>query len=316
MTQVTSDWELLREYVDRGSEPAFARLVGAHVDMVYSAALRQVRRRDLAEEVTQVTFIVLARKAATLRSDVMLPAWLHKTARYTAANVLKVQARRTAHERKAAQMAADFLRVDSSWERLSPVLDEGIARLNEQDRTAILLRFFQRKSLAETGQALGVSEDAAGMRVSRALEKLRAFFRTRGVALPAAALGGVITTNSVHAAPVAFKASLAANTLGALHGTAAAATGAAAAHAAIANAVCRGIMLAKAKAAAVLLGVTLAIAGGGFLVATYLVVPLWQRATKTQQPAADHATSMTSATTPDPLSTWNLPGPLGHRSKS
>lgn len=308
MTQVTSDWELLREYVDRGSEPAFARLVGAHVDMVYSAAMRQVRRRDLAEEVTQVVFIILARKAATLRPDVMLPAWLHKTARYTAANVLKVQARRTAHERKAAQMAADYLRVDSSWERLSPVLDEGIARLNEQDRTAILLRFFQRKSLAETGQALGCSEDAAGMRVSRALEKLRAFFRMRGVAMPAAALGGVISANSVHAAPVAFKTSVAAHALGAVQGGAAAA----AAHIAIADAVSRGLMVAKAKAAAVLLCATLAIAGGGFLVANYLVVPLIHRATKAQQPT-EGGTSMTSAANPDPLDAWALPGPLGHR---
>lgn len=303
MTQVTQDWPLLREYVERGSEQAFARLVGAHVDMVYSAALRQVRRRDLAEEVTQVTFIILARKAATLKPDVMLPAWLHKTARYTAANVLKVQARRVAHERKAAEMAADYLRVDSSWEKLSPVLDEGIARLSERERAAILLRFFQHKSMAETGQALGCSEDAAGMRVSRALEKLRAFFRTRGVALPAAALGGVISTNSVQAAPAAIKGGVAAKALGVVHGTCAASAtaGAAAAQLSIADAVCRGIILAKAKAAAVLLGVTLAAAGGGFLVANYLVAPLWQNMTRPHpQPPADRERSIT-ATEPAPL---------------
>jgi RNA polymerase sigma factor (sigma-70 family) len=303
MTQVTQDWPLLREYVERGSEQAFAKLVASYVDMVYSAALRQVRRRDLAEEVTQVVFIILARKASTLKPDVMLPAWLHKTARYTAANVLKVQARRTAHERKAAQMAADYLRVDSSWEKLSPVLDEGIARLNERERAAILLRFFQHKSLAETGQALGVSEDAAGMRVSRALEKLRAFFRSRGVAMPAAALGGVISANSVHAAPAAFKGVVAAGAFGALHGSAGAAT-AAATQLSLADAVWRGIVFAKAKFAALVVCAILSAGVGSFLVANYLVVPIWQRVTHSPQRQQEGGTSMTSA---DPLATWNLP---------
>jgi RNA polymerase sigma factor (sigma-70 family) len=301
MTQVTQDWPLLREYVERGSEQAFARLVASYVDMVYSAALRQVRRRDLAEEVTQVVFIILARKASTLKPDVMLPAWLHKTARYTAANVLKVQARRTAHERKAAEMAADYLRVDSSWEKLSPVLDEGIARLNERERAAILLRFFQHKSLAETGEALGVSEDAAGMRVSRALEKLRAFFRSRGVALPAAALGGVISTNSVHAAPAALKGMVAAGAFGAVHGAAA---GAAASQLTLADAVWRGIVFAKAKFAALVVCAVVSAGVGSFLVANYLVVPMWQRVTHSPQRQQEGGTSMTSA---DPLATWNLP---------
>src|SRR3954452_13029843 len=131
--QTSRDWELLRQYTLGADEKAFSQLVCLHIDMVYSAALRQVHGdRHLAEEVTQVVFIVLARRARTIRPDTILAAWLHKTTRFTALNVLKVEARRKAHERKAAQMTLDMRRVDSSWKWLSPVLDEGIARLSDK----------------------------------------------------------------------------------------------------------------------------------------------------------------------------------------
>jgi RNA polymerase sigma factor (sigma-70 family) len=239
MTDLSQDRELLRQYVHRASEPAFAELVARYVDMVFSAAMRQVRRRDLAEEVTQVTFIILARKAPSLGPDVILPAWLHRTAHFTAANVLKTEARRRNHERKAAEMNVEFLRVDSSWEKLSPVLDEAVAKLNDKDRAAILLRFFQRKSMAETGQALGVSEDAAAMRVSRALAKLRSIFREKGVAMPATSLAGVMAANAVHAAPPTLLPNLAANVFASINTPAAIAT---------TSAVCRSMTIAKVKA--------------------------------------------------------------------
>ncbi|HZZ41765.1 MAG TPA: sigma-70 family RNA polymerase sigma factor [Tepidisphaeraceae bacterium] len=299
MMRSTPDWELLREYAEQGSEPAFTKLVNTHVDIVYSAALRQVRRRDLAEEVTQVVFILLARKAGEMTPDTILPAWLHKTTRFTAANVLKVEARRKAHERKAAQMAMDYLRVDSSWDRLAPNLDEAIARLSEQDRAAILLRFFQHKSLAETGQSLGISEDAAGMRISRALNKLRFFFQGRGVALPPAALGGIISVNSVHAAPPTLGTTLAANALASLHGGVASA--AFSAYASTASAVSQGLFLAKAKAIAVVLCAAIGIGGAGFLLTNYLLLPLWQHATTpSPQPSSDHAASTTTSFNPLP----------------
>jgi len=258
MTQCSRHWQLLRDYVEQGCEQAFAQLVAEHIDLVYCSALRQVRDRHLAEEVTQIVFIILARKAGSLGSEVVLPAWLHNTTRYTAMNLLRAEARRQAHECKAAKMkgqlqsafAFDPLsRVDSSWKHLEPVLDEALARLNQRDRAAILLRYFQHKSVAQTAEALGISEPAAGMRLHRAVEKLRRFFQSRGVSLPAAALMGVISANAIHPAPTGLAQTVA---VGAFHAAEHAASAAACSRqicecSTLADSVIRTMAIAKAK---------------------------------------------------------------------
>ncbi|HMB96291.1 MAG TPA: sigma-70 family RNA polymerase sigma factor [Tepidisphaeraceae bacterium] len=284
MIQCDQHWELLREYVERGSEPAFAKLVAQHVDIVYSAALRQVRDKHLAEEVTQIVFIVLARKAKSIRPGTILSAWLYKTARYTALNLLRTETRRRSYERKAAEMNSEFQRVDSCWSRLSPMLDEGIARLSESDRAAIILRYFQQHSMAETASTLGVSEQAAAMRIHRAIEKLRAFFRDRRVDLPAGALVGVISANSAHAAPQGLAGAL---TIGAL---AAARGGAAAGAISVADAVSRAMALAKAKAVAFVTGAIVASVLIAGIAANYAISSLAHRST--QPPVNRESTSM------------------------
>jgi RNA polymerase sigma factor (sigma-70 family) len=192
------DWERLQRYVE-GDQRAFAELVAAHVDTVYGAALRQVRSPELAEEVVQAVFIILARRASTLDRETILPAWLHRTAFYTARNTIKQAARRRRHERRAAAGEAfgeDRTAGGPTWQRLSPALDAGVANLREADRQAIVLRFFQRQSLAEVGRTMGISEDAAQMRVSRAVGRLRAFFVRAGVTLDTCSLANVIWTNT------------------------------------------------------------------------------------------------------------------------
>ena len=91
---------------------------------------------------------------------------------------------------------------NEAWLQIAPILDDAISRLGQRDRDAIVLRFFENKSLGEVGAALGASEDAAKMRVNRALEKLRKIFSKRGVSSTTAIIAGAVSANSVQAAPV------------------------------------------------------------------------------------------------------------------
>ena len=208
---MTDDMELVREYATRQSEPAFETLVARYVNLVYSAGLRQVADPHLAEEVTQAVFIILARKARSLGPKTILPSWLHRAACFVAADALKVRRRRAQREQEAHMQSLlnePSPGTEDAWPQLAPLLDTAIAGLNEQERHAIVLRFFENRSLAEVGRALGANEDAARMRVNRALEKLRKFFTKRGVSSTTAIIAGAMSANSVQAAPAALAKSV------------------------------------------------------------------------------------------------------------
>jgi RNA polymerase sigma factor (sigma-70 family) len=206
----TEDMDLVRAYASHSSEEAFATLVSRHVNLVYSAALRQLHDGHLAEEVTQATFIILARKAGSLGPKTILSAWLCRTAQYAAADLLKTQRRRQSREQEVyVQFLLKQPEPDSSpWTNIAPLLDIAMARLGEKDHTAIVLRFFEGKDLKQVGAALGVSENAAKTRVSRAVEKLRKFFVRQGITLSADAIMGAVSGNSVQAAPIALAKSV------------------------------------------------------------------------------------------------------------
>jgi uncharacterized protein (TIGR03435 family) len=198
------DMRLVREYASRQSESAFAALVSRHTNLVYSAALRQTRDPQLAEEVTQVVFIILARKAASLGAKTILTGWLYRTAGYVSGSALKRELRRQHREQEAYMQSELDAQAGSTWKQLSPLLDEAILRLGQTDRDALVLRFFEGRSLNEVGHALGASEEAAKKRVNRALEKLRNFFAKRGVSSTTAIIAETISAHSVQAAPVAL----------------------------------------------------------------------------------------------------------------
>jgi RNA polymerase sigma factor (sigma-70 family) len=195
-----NDWELLQAYALDHSERAFDELVERYLDLVYSAAVRQVRDAHLAEEVCQAVFLILARKAAELPRAVVFAGWLFRTTRFVAARAVRTEERRRAHEREAAEMQIDS-GSEPNWNEVEPLLDEAITVLPKKDRDAVLLRYFQRRSLREVGKELGTSEDGARKRVDRAVGKLRGFFVGKGLTMSAAFLVGGLSDKAVQAAP-------------------------------------------------------------------------------------------------------------------
>jgi RNA polymerase sigma factor (sigma-70 family) len=224
MWNVMTDWELLQRYGESRCEEAFTELVRRHINFVYSAARRQVGGdAHLAQDVTQSVFIDLARKARSLSARTVLSGWLYTSTRYAAAKAVRSEQRRHAREEESSimQELSREAAVEPGWEELQPVLDEAMHELSEQDRDAVLLRYFEGKQLADVGTQLGLSEDAARMRVGRAVEKLRAMLAKRGVTSTSAALATLLTTQTVTAAP----AGLALNVAGTALASAATATG-------------------------------------------------------------------------------------------
>ncbi|HUA67318.1 MAG TPA: sigma-70 family RNA polymerase sigma factor [Candidatus Saccharimonadales bacterium] len=198
----TDDMELVRQYAAHQSESAFTALVSRHTNLVYSVALRRTGNPQLAEEVTQAVFVILARKAGSLNEKTILPSWLYRTACYVSGHAFKHELRRQQREQEAyMQSTLNEAGTDAAWKQLSPLLEDAMLRLGQTDRDALVLRFFEGRSLNEVGTALGASEDAAKKRVNRAVEKLRKFFTKHGITLSTAVIASAVSANSVQAAP-------------------------------------------------------------------------------------------------------------------
>jgi uncharacterized protein (TIGR03435 family) len=201
----TPDAELLKQFVRDHCETAFAVLVERHIALVHSVALRHTSDPQHAQDIAQAVFIILARKAGSLNHKTVLPGWLYHTARLTAANFQRAETSRIRREQEAyMQSTLQESAPDTVWSEMSPLLDDAMARLGARDRDALVLRYFQNKSLSEVGATMGFEERTAQKRVLRAIEKLRKFFAQRGVTLSGASIAGAVAANSVQAAPVAL----------------------------------------------------------------------------------------------------------------
>lgn len=206
------DITLLQQYAQGRSDAAFATLVERHVNLVYSTALRRVGSPQAAEEVTQAVFIILAKKATSLGPQTVVSGWLYHTAQLTAANFLRGEIRRQHREQEAHMQSilSEPPPTDEDWKQIAPLLEDAMTRLGARDRDAIVLRYFENKNLREVGAAIGTSEDAAKVRVSRALEKLRKFFARNGVKSTTSIISGAITDHSVQVAPLGLAKSISA----------------------------------------------------------------------------------------------------------
>jgi len=210
---VIADSELLRRYRESRCERAFTELVERHIDFVYSAARRQVGgNADLAKDVAQQVFIELAQKASSLSPETVLTVWLYTRTRFAASKALRSEQRRHAREEKAC-MELQPPTPEPEWDELQPVLDTVMHELDERDRTAVLLRYFEKRPLADVGARLGLTEDAVRMRLSRALDKLRELLARRGVTSTTAALAGLLAQQTVTAAPAGLALNIAGTAL-------------------------------------------------------------------------------------------------------
>ena len=199
-----TDRQLLKTFVEQNSQAAFTALMENHINMVYSVCLREVRDADLAQDVTQVVFLILAKKAASLCNHKELSGWLYKTARFACNDAIKQEQRRREHELKAGEELMHQAQIETaevSWDEIEPALHGALDALNSEERGLVLQRFFAKKNLKEVGAIQGISEDAARMRVSRALEKMRQHFKRQGFVVSTLTLSAFFTAHAAQAAP-------------------------------------------------------------------------------------------------------------------
>lgn len=205
------DATLLRRYATDDDERAFAELVHRRLGLVYAVALRQVGGDEhLARDVAQRVFADLARQARALSERTVLTGWLHRAARFTAIDVVRAERRRRVRETAAHLMQTVAAGSDAApdWEELRPLLDAALSELSDADRDAVMLRLFEERPFAEIGAALRVSEDAARMRVDRALEKLRLRLRRHGLTSTTAALSLALAHQAAASVPTGLATSI------------------------------------------------------------------------------------------------------------
>lgn len=206
------DAELLRRYAADGAEEAFAELVRRHLPFVYAAALRQVGGDGaLAQDVAQGVFTDLARKAAKLSRHRVLAGWLFTSTRYAAAKTVRGERRRRIREQEAHTMHElnDEPAADADWAEVRPIIDEAMAVLGQNDREAVLLRFFEGRAFPEIGARFSITADAARLRVERALEKMHRGLARHGVKSTPAALALALASQAAVAVPAGVAESIA-----------------------------------------------------------------------------------------------------------
>ncbi len=265
MGRVADDYQLLDRYARTRDEAAFAEIARRYVNIVYTAAVRRVGDRHVAEDVTQAVFVILASKPRSVRTTAPLSAWLLRTVGYAAANAKKMERRRRGHETEAAARAAASGAASANpsdvlvWQEVAAEIDDAVLKLPAPDRRAILLRYFEHRAVREIAAALNVSEGATKQRLNRAVEKLRQRLNRRGATFAPAGAAGLATLLSANAVVAAPSSVAGAAT------SAVAAAGCAAASLTIAKGAIAMMSWTKVKAVVVVLAVASVVGTGAII---------------------------------------------------
>jgi RNA polymerase sigma factor (sigma-70 family) len=198
--QDLTDAQLLERFVASRDEAAFTALVRRHGPMVLGVCRQVLRHPQDAEDAFQVTFLVLARHAATVRKREALAGWLHGVAYRTALQARRTAARRRHHETRAEAMSPKHPSSnDLAWQDVQSALQDEIRRLSPTYRAPFVLCCLEGRSRAEAAAELGLTDGTLSSRVARARKRLQARLARRGISL-AVALGAIALTQEARAA--------------------------------------------------------------------------------------------------------------------
>jgi RNA polymerase sigma factor (sigma-70 family) len=190
-----TDGQLLGRFLEQRDQAAFAALVKRHGTMVWGVCRRLLGHHD-AEDAFQAAFLVLFRKAASVRPREMLASWLHGVARQAALHARRTAGRRRAKERQVGEMPEPAVTERDVWRDLRPLLDEELSRLPDKYRAAVVLCDLEGKTRKEAARQLGWPEGTVAGRLARARAVLAKRLARRGLAVTGAALAAVLTENA------------------------------------------------------------------------------------------------------------------------
>jgi len=252
------DWQRIKEFVN-GSESAFKRLVEQYTGLVFSVCRRKLKSSEHAEDATQVTFMLLAEKAKEMDSRVVVASWLYRTAWLTSKWMLRKELVHVLKEKEVSSMTPIKQTPDTEllWQEASFALDDAMATLPEKYRNAIVMHYLDGKTYQEVGNVIGCTEDAARMRATRGLDKLRQVLTRRGIMATSTMIATFLGSRVVEAAPIGLTLKIATGVAGS--STVAAKAGPLAA---IANGVTKIFFWAKVKAVATTTAAAMVVAGG------------------------------------------------------
>jgi RNA polymerase sigma factor (sigma-70 family) len=193
----TTDAELLSRFVASRDEAAFRGIVERHAPMVHGVAWRRTQDQALAQDITQTVFTILARKAPALHHS-ELAGWLHRAAFMETRNVCRKNARLTAAmQAYTTQQPNADMSPDDTWKEIQPHLDEALSHLPAEERQLVVMRYFEQRSYREIADTTGKTEEASRKRMQRSLDRLGAFLRRKGIITSGAALGALLSAQTL-----------------------------------------------------------------------------------------------------------------------